>query len=148
MCLVFGQTTSFVALYFYSRLNTEVGSKSSRDLWALLGATEAGFVTFFVIFVTTMTAKYRVTFFSTVTGAQFNQRRFRTATTEKAKSAIFFSHPSYHDGIRDEVKAWVSENYSTWIEEKPDWFTERVNASIPKDMIPENEVEQTPVSEL
>ena len=44
------------------------------------------------------------------------------------------------------VKAWVSANYSgTWIEEKPDWFTERVNASISKDMVPESEVEQTSV---
>ena len=146
VCLVLGQATSFVALYFYSRLSTEVGSKSSRDLWALLGATEAGFVTFFAIFVTAMAAKYRVTFFSTVTGAQFNQGRFQTAMTDKAKSDIFDKHPSYYDGIRDEVKAWVYANYSTWLEEQPDWFTERVKASIPKDMIPNSEDEETPVS--
>ena len=53
---------------------------------------------------------------------------------------------SYYTKIRDEVKAWVSANYESWIEEKPDWFTDRVEASIPKDMIPESDVEQTTVS--
>ena len=33
-------------------------------------------------------------------------------------------------------KAWVSANYSTWNDEKPDWFTELVNASVPKDTVP------------
>ena len=136
VCLVLGQTTSFVALYFYL---TEGSAKSLHGLWALLGATEAGFVIFFVIFMGSMAAKFRVTFFSTVTGAQFIQRRFQTETTEKAKIDIFGNHPSYYAGIRDEVKAWVSVNYSTWNEEKPGWFTERVKASIPKDFIPESE---------
>ena len=78
-----------------------------------------------------------------MTGALFNQRRFQIATTDKAKIEIFGRHPSYYAAIRDEVKAWVSANYSTWTEEKPDWFTERVKGSIPKDLLTEGEVEQT-----
>ena len=57
------------------------------------------------------------------------------------KSGVFGVHPSLYAGIRDEVTAWVSTNYITWNEEHPEWFTERVKASIPKDMIPESEVE-------
>ena len=133
-------------MHLYENLNAESGTQSSHDLWALLGATEAGFLIFFVIFVKAMAVKYRVTFFSTLTAKQFVQISFRKATSDQAKSDVLRCHPSYYAGIRDEVKAWVSANYSTWIEEKPDWFTERVKASIPKDMIPESEVEQTPVS--
>ena len=152
MCLVLGQTTSFVALYLYqATLDAEGGrgAKSLRNnLWSLLGATEAGFVIFFTIFIRTMAAKYRVTFFSTVTAKKFKHDFFRNATSDVSKVTIFRSHPSYYAGIRDEVKAWVSANYSTWNEEQPDWFTDRVKASIPKDMIPEIDVEQTPVSVL
>ena len=146
MCLVLAQATSFVALYLYSNLeDVERGAKSSHDLWALLGATEAGFIVFFSIFVGAMAAKYRVTFFSTVTAKRFNHDIFRNATSDVTKINFFSNHPSYCDGIRDEAKAWVSANYSTWNEERPDWFTERIKASIPKDMIPESEVEQTAV---
>ena len=93
-------------------------------------------------------AKYRATFFSTVTAKKFNQVNFTNATSDKVKAYIFGCHPSYYAGIRDDVKAWVSANYSTWIEEKPEWFTYRVNASIPKDMIPESEDELTPMAVL
>ncbi len=138
--MVLGQATSFVALYLYeSRRVTEGGVK--RDLRALLGATEAGFIIFFAIFVGLISAKYRVTFFSTLTAKRFKQLRFKVATNDEAKIDIFGCHPSYYAEIRDEVKAWVSANYSTWIEEQPDWFTERVKASIPKDMIPEESEE-------
>ena len=137
---------------YESKLDAEGGgAKSSRNnnLWALLGAAEAGFVIFFTIFVGTMAAKYRVTFFSTVTAKKFNCDIFRNATSDEVRIGIFFLHLSYHAGIRDEVKAWVTANYSTWNEEQPQWFTDRVKASIPKDMIPEIEVEQnsTPVPE-
>ena len=92
-----------------------------------------------------MPEKYRATFFSTETAKQYKQRLFNSATTDEAKVDIFNNHPSYYSGIRGEVKAWVTENYSVWNEERQEWFTERVKASIPKDMIPEIEVEQKPV---
>ena len=76
-----------------------------------------------------------MTFFSTVTAKKFNHNAHRFGTDDRAKANILGCHSSYYVGIRDEVKAWVSENYNTWNEEKPDWFTEHVKASIPKDMI-------------
>ena len=150
VCLVLGQATSFIALYFYSNQNTEDGdgAKSSYDLWALLGATEAGFVFFFVLFLGAMAAKYRVTFFSTITAKEFRIKAFRESISDQNKMNILKLHPSYYKSIRDEVEMWVRDNYETWNEEQPEWFTERVKRSIPKDMIPESEVEQTPVPVL
>ncbi len=45
-------------------------------------------------------------------------------------------HPSYYAGMRREVSLFVEENYGKWVEENPDWFTQRVKATIPKDMVP------------
>ena len=139
-----GQATSFVAVYVYS--STIIGSegnssaKSSYDFWALLGAVETGFVIFFAIFVSAMAAKYRVTFFSTMTAKKFAVHRFYRSRGEFGKVDVaFLEHPSYTESIREEVKQWVNERYSTWVEEEPEWFTERVRKSIPIDMIPEEE---------
>ena len=117
-------------------------------MWSLLGAAEAGFVIFFAVFVWAMAEKFRVTFFSTITAKNFRIKAFRESISDQNKMIILKLHPSYYKSIRGEVEQWVRENYETWNEERPDWFTERVNASIPIDMIPDNEVEQTPVSSI
>ena len=144
MCLVLGQATSFVALYLHTSLNASSGAKSSQELWALLCATEAGFIIFYTVFLATIRKEYRGTFFSTLTAKQAKARVFRGATNDEMKMDIFWNHPSYYAGFRDEVEKFVRENYDTWNETSPKWFTERVKASIPKYMIPENE---TPVVE-
>ena len=111
-------------------------------LWALLGATEAGFLVFFAIFVGALAKKYRVTFFSTITAKNFRVKTFCEATTDIQKFDLLKCHPSYYESIRGDVEHWVRDNYETWNEEKPDWFTERVRQRIPKDMIPESEVKK------
>jgi hypothetical protein len=134
MCLVIGQATSFVALYLYS--SVDAAKYKDNKLWALLGGIEAAFVLFFAAFVMTIKPIYRVTFFSTLTAKQFKHRRFRCATSDQAKIDIFGSHRSYYAGIRDEIEQWVREKYDAWVEEAPEWFTERVKTSIPTDLIP------------
>ena len=143
-CLLIGQATSFVAVYLYSRSieKTELSegfyhrATSSHDLWVLVGALEAAFVLFFGSFIATMRAKYRSTFFSTMTAKRFVHERFRKAGSDSARSDVLNAHPSYYEDIRDEVEVWVRENYSAWVDDSPDWFTERLRANIPIDMIP------------
>jgi hypothetical protein len=86
-----------------------------------------------------MNKKYVVTFFSPLTAKQFRVNAFRDAKTDQMKMNILKLHPSYYASIRGEVKEWVRENWDIWNEEMPDWFTERVKASVPKDMIPASE---------
>ena len=88
-----------------------------------------------------MSAKYRVTFFSTITAKNFRIKAFRESLTDQNKMNILKLHPSYYRSIRGEVEQWVRDNYETWNEEKPTWFTERVKQRIPKDMLPESEIE-------
>ena len=139
MSLVLGQVTSFVAVYLYSRMEAEtskVESISSFHLWVVIGTLEGCFVVFFAMFVGTIQTKYRVTFFSTMRGTDFRIKSFRDATTDQNKMNILKCHASYYTRIRGEVREWVMDNYETWNEEQPEWFTERVKKSIPLDMIP------------
>ena len=142
-CLLLGQSTSFVVVYLYSLRPTADATISSNDLWALVGALEACFVVFFAVFVGSIAAKFRVTFFSTITGKKFGIKAFHEATTDRVKMNILGSHPSYYKSIRGEVEQWVRDNYATWNEEKPDWFTERKKRTIPIDMIPKSEAYET-----
>ncbi len=107
-------------------------------LWYLFGALELSFVLFFAIFISTIRKKYIATFFTTVTAKEFNVRNYCEATTDQARSDVFGLHPSYYSSIRGEVKDWVRENWIDWIEENPEWFTSRLRAQIPADMIPES----------
>ena len=143
LCLLLGQATSFVAVYLYSSVGTIHKAFKDDDLWAFVGVLEASFVIFFAMFVATMDQKYRRTFFSRVTAKQYNIMSFREATSDKARHDVFGLHPSYYRSIRVEVKQWVRQNYNTWLEENPEWFTERLRTRIPIDMIPEGEVKRS-----
>jgi hypothetical protein len=141
VCLLIGQGTSFVALHLNNSemvSTLEDGATSVSDqLWGLMVGLEAGFVLFFAIFIAMINKKCVRTFFSPMTGKQFNHQRFREASSDRAKFFIFTNHPSYYGSIKGEVKEWVRENWDIWNEERPEWFTERLKARVPNDMIPE-----------
>ena len=143
MCLALGQATSFVAVYLYSaaeaRMETPPGGTSSRDLLKLLLGLEISFGVFFALFVVFMQRKFRITFFSTITGKQFNCQCFRDAQTDQVKIDVFNNHETYWHDIRGEVEIWIRDNYDFWVLESPEWFTDRVKASIPPYMIPKEE---------
>ena len=143
--LVIGQATSFVAVFLFSR-EKDASSDLSRDLWVLAGTLEGFFVVFFAVFMSNIKRKYRVTFFSSVSGKQFSHDKFRNATSDAMKIDVFGNHYSYYTDIRGEVEQWVRENYETWVEEKPDWFTS-AEASIPRDMIPMSSENDTSLRE-
>ena len=109
---------------------------SVTKLWLILGGLEVLFVVFFTIFILSINREYINTFFTRVTAKQFAIQRFREAKSDSAKIEIFKKHKSFHSSIRDEVEEWARDNWLDWEEEKPEWFTKRVRASVPKDMIP------------
>ncbi len=139
--MLLGQATSFVAVHLYERASVgalDGGAALSRELWGLMGGLEAAFIVFFAIFIVMINRNYVGTFFSAMTAKQFNQEKFRSAATDRAKFALFDSHLSYYENIKGEVKEWVRENWDVWSEERPEWFTERAKSSVPKDMIPQS----------
>ena len=112
---------------------------TDASLWALLAALEGSFILFFAIFVKSINKKYVTTFYTTMTAREFRIKSYREAKSPQAKIQVLKLHPSYYASIRGEVAGWVQENYISWIEERPSWFTERVKANIPLDMIPADE---------
>ena len=159
-CLLLGQASSFVAVYLFAVRDRSRGVSDAtattddptiknddaiepwytvNSLWALIAALEAAFVVFFAIFVLIINKKYIPTFFTTMTAKQFRIKLFREATTHQSKIQVLKLHPSYYASIRGEVTGWVAENYHGWVEERPEWFTDRVQANIPIDMIPEDQ---------
>lgn len=135
MCLLFGQATSFLAVRLHSGERKD-SATSARVIWGLMGGLELAFIAFFTIFMATTNKRHRWTFFSTITAKQFRVNAFRDAKSDQMKMNILKFHPSYFASIRGEVKEWVKERFDTWVEEKPEWFTERVEKKIPIDMIP------------
>ena len=145
--LAIGQATSFVAAYLYTRDGEKMGIVvAPRDIWALMGVLEACFVVFFGAFMAMIKQKYRLTFLSTVTGKQFSVDKFKEAKCDEARIEVFSKHPSYYESNRKAVKLWVLENYFDWIDERPEWFTERVKALIPIDMLPNYDDEDSNVT--
>ena len=135
--MLLGQCTSFFALHLY--LAGQEESSGEEELWALLGGLEASFVIFFTVFTLSIERRFIATFFSTETAKQFRVKAFREASSDRMKINILKLHPSYYKSIRSELEQWVKENWDGWVEEQPQWFTERVKASVPKDMIASSE---------
>ena len=130
----------FVAVHLYMRFSEHAKvSSGGEPLWALAGMLEFVFLSFFAIFVAQMNKNYRITFFSTMTGRQYCALRFRQAKTDETRADILEEHPAFWRSVRFEVEQWVRENYCTWTEEKPEWFTERWKKRIPAEFIPDED---------
>ena len=101
---------------------------------------EASFVLFFAIFLLNINRRYISTFFTTMTGSQFACHNFHIATTDEARFIIFKRHPSYYASIKGELRVWLASNWSSWtaVASPPPWFTPRILASIPEDLLPKD----------
>lgn len=128
-------------MYLYSLEEEKMNrALSSVYLWNFLLALESAFALFFIIFVLSMQRRYRITFFSVMTGKQYSWKYFRDADNDKTKVDIFSSHKTYWEDIQVEIEIFIKENYSVWVDESPPWFTENVRLSIPRSMIPRDEM--------
>ena len=147
MNLLTAQATCFVAAHiFLTQRATSSEDDPSRSIspvsvWLLLGVLEGSFCLFFVIFLRNINRKYINTFFTTMSAKRYIQLvKFHEADSDQTRLHIFEYHESYYKSIREGVKSWVLDNYERLCDESPEWFTDRVKASIPKDMIPEDGV--------
>ena len=95
-------------------------------------------ILFFALFTRYINKGYLETFFTTTTAKQFHCQKYHDAVNDSARLSIFSLHPSYYNEIRGEVCSFVRDNWERWNDEKPEWFTTRVRASVPLDMIPKD----------
>ena len=80
--------------------------------------------------------KYWSTFYSLETGGQNARAYFLENDDDEKKSLIFKRSPVLWAQIKGQVKEWTLAKWSTWEEEKPDFFTAGFQASVPNAMIP------------
>jgi len=92
-----------------------------------------------VLGVSLMKKEYRKTFVSSETGCEWAQKFFLEGETDKAKSKTVGLNKKKWGAIKEPVKEWVQENWWTWKEENPGWFTDAWIAKVPDDFIPANE---------
>ena len=146
LCILVGQLTSFLAVFTLSVSRHENGddvvSVGTNDLWRLLGFIDLGFVVSFAIFARHINKGYINTFFTTMTGSAFCISKFRDATSDVAKFEIFTIHRSYYEPIIDEVKVWLGGGWHEWNCDA-EWFTNEIKATVPLDLIPDDEEEDS-----
>ena len=97
--------------------------------WALNAALGVSF----------MKKEYRKTFVSSETACEWAQNKFLKGKTDFERSDMFTISRKKWEPVSVEAKEWVQENWWTWKEEKPDWFTDAWIAKVPDDFIPAKE---------
>ena len=68
---------------------------------------------------------YRKSFYSTETGAHLTRRLFLNGEEDDVRSRVFKNNKKHWLHIEDQIEEWVRTNWDRWLEEKPEWFTER-----------------------
>ena len=95
-------------------------------------------ITLLGAFLALMNKQYRHTFFSTESAPQMTKRIFLEGN-DLERYTLFQITRTYWKSFEDKVAAWVKEGWSTWEEEKPDWFTDQWKSIVPEDMKPKKE---------
>ena len=106
--------------------------------WLLSGAWVAVFLAFLVLM-----KKYRATFFSLQTGNEFFQNNFlKTGNSDDARARIVTRNRHLWQSIRPQVREWLKENWSRWVEEDPEWFNHVWICHVDYDLLPPEVLEQ------
>jgi len=77
----------------------------------------------------------RRTFFSIMTGKQYNEALFRSDEDE-IKMQVFDTHSSYNRHFEASIKEWLGEKWNDWHASRPGWLTEELIKRIPGQLLP------------
>ena len=148
MVAAFLVTLGSVYLFEIEReeLTDEDSDLSIDFLWSITLGLAGVWVTTFATLLAMMEPKYRTTFISTQTGWQSTQSHFKDGKADAVKADIFNNNvKQWKKDIGEDVKAWVRDNWETWMEERPEWLTDALKAKIPIEYIPikEDKVEES-----
>ena len=143
--LVLAHVESFIAIYLYTVSSDSTGKSTTPSfVWTSFATLEGLFIVFFAVFLLNIKRSYISTFFTTMTAKQFACDAYRRATTDEIRFDIFGHHSSYYASIREELRSWLSTNWTRWtVDEEPAWFTPRILASIPEDLLPKSATQET-----
>ena len=126
-------------------LKDNASDLSFHFLWSVTSGLAGVWMTTSCTLLAMMEPKYRRTFTSTQTSWQMTQSFFKDGDSDAVKSNVLQTNiKHWKKDIGEDVKAWVHENWDTWMEERPEWLTDAVKAKIPIEYIPieEDKVEE------
>jgi hypothetical protein len=141
----FSMATSIASVpvisYSYSKYAKagEDGAQKVGDteLWVFNIGMVVAWVAIFGFFMARIVVpRFRKAFRSTQTGWQKSESIFLDNDEDSKRMYIFTDNVVLWSGIKEDVKAWTMSSWETWDREKPEWFTQKVIASIPDEFIP------------
>ena len=70
------------------------------------------------------------------------QEYFTKGESDESKMEMFSCQRLlWESDIGEDVKQWTTENWATWVEEKPEWFTPQIVSMVPDEYIPTERLE-------
>jgi len=146
---IVSQCYPFVSLYFYRR-STAIENKTDPDMlnmaFTFLAIT---WLACAVAFLVVTKSEFYHTFVSTITGWQFTIDSFRKSNNPETKMlTIFDNHSSFTESIKDEVIAYMRDNWAEWERTSPPWFTPKFISTVGDEFIPDANLRQLNALEL
>ena len=137
---ILGQVLSFVALSFYSTSTTIENKLNPHKMNIALIVQACCWGLSVIAFFGLIDRKKMWSFYSTNTGAQSIIRRYRFSDDPAIKTNAIFAFygycSSYDDSFKNEVIAYMHDNWAEWERTQPEWFTPKFISSVGDEFIP------------
>ena len=139
---IVSQCYPFVSLYFYRRSSIE--DKTDPDMLnSAFTFLAIMWLACAVAFLVVTKSEFYHTFVSTITGWQLTIDSFRKSDNPETKMlTIFENHSSFTESIKDEVIAYMRDNWAEWERTQPAWFTPKFISSVGDEFIPDANLRQ------
>jgi hypothetical protein len=135
MCV--GQLAVFGITYLFTAEERGGRAISDEMIWKVVFCVFGALFLSFALLLWNATPGYLQTFWDTRTASRTNNDLFLLSDDAETKLQVFTDTAAYWEGIRDELKRYVLENYAAWDAEKPMFWKDALKQRIPEDMIPE-----------
>jgi len=140
---VFSQVLPFIALSLYSTSTTVENKTNTYKMNIALIVQACCWGLSLIAFFRLIKREKWSTFYGLITGAQDAIQVFRSSDDPAMKmNAIFGNHSSFTESIKDEVIAYMHDNWAIWELTRPAWFTPKFIASVGDEFIPGRALQQ------
>jgi len=143
---VLGQILPFVALSLYSTSTTVENKTNPHGINTVLIVQAFCWGLSVIAFFGLIDREKWSTFYGMMTGAKDANRIFRSTDDPAIKTYAYFGflgyYSSFTESIKDEVIAYMHDNWAEWELTKPAWFTPKFIASVGDEFIPGRALQQ------
>jgi len=140
---ILGQVLSFVALSFYSTSTTIENKLNPHKMNIALIVQACCWGLSVIAFFGLINRKKMWSFYSTKTGAQSVIQTYRFSDDPAVKTDMVFGfHSSFTESIKDEVIAYMHDNWAEWERTQPEWFTPKFISSVGDEFIPKRSLRE------